>query len=342
MVDVSIIMPVYNSEKYLEDAIESILAQTYLNFELILVDDGSTDNSAQICNQYMNKDKRVKVIHQKNMGISGARNTGLSNSIGEYIVFADNDDRFLPTLLEDNIKLIKEENADVVKFSVRYLKIDDTFTTEEVYKYHLSDGVYDKGYLISNYDALRRRGVFTFVWNMIVKKSLIQKNNIIFDERIKFGGEDNKFNYELFKNVNKLVCNSKAYYIHYRRVSHSTVVKFNINKAESSILIVDAEKSIVDSLGIDKSIWYKYLVEYISFIVNIIFDNRNTMSFRERVNYLEEVKRLNQFNIDINTKEILRIECSTKYNITTLLMLQGKYRLLDYLLRSYKKIRRQQ
>ena len=92
MPEISIIVPVYNTEKYLHRCIDSILAQTFTDFELILVDDGSSDNSPKICDEYAEKDKRVRVIHQENGGVSRARNIGIDNSCGTYLMFCDSDD----------------------------------------------------------------------------------------------------------------------------------------------------------------------------------------------------------------------------------------------------------
>ena len=91
MIKISVIVPVYNVEKYLPRCIDSILNQTFTDFELILVDDGSTDNSGQICDTYAEKDSRVKVVHKKNGGVSKARNVGLDNVLGKYITFCDSD-----------------------------------------------------------------------------------------------------------------------------------------------------------------------------------------------------------------------------------------------------------
>ena len=115
MSKISIIVPVYNSEKYLGRCIESILGQTFDNFELILVDDGSTDNSLQICSLYAEKDSRIKVIHKKNGGTSDARNTGLAAATGNYITFMDNDDYALTTWLEKMYLATDNEKYDIVK-----------------------------------------------------------------------------------------------------------------------------------------------------------------------------------------------------------------------------------
>jgi glycosyltransferase involved in cell wall biosynthesis len=109
-------MPVYNSERFLEDAVESVLNQTFKDFELILIDDGSSDGSVAICDRFAQKDDRVVVIHQSNTGICGARNKGLQLARGEYIAFSDHDDKLVPNLLEDNINLAVKYDADVVKF----------------------------------------------------------------------------------------------------------------------------------------------------------------------------------------------------------------------------------
>ena len=100
MAEVSIIVPVYQVEKYIRQCIDSILAQTFTDFELILVDDGSKDNSGKICDEYAEKDKRIRVIHKENDGLSGARNKGLDNASGNYFMFVDGDDYISPNMAE--------------------------------------------------------------------------------------------------------------------------------------------------------------------------------------------------------------------------------------------------
>ena len=122
---ISVIVPVYGVEKYLHRCIESILCQTYSNFELILVDDGSPDNCPKICDEYARKDSRIKVIHKKNGGQSSARNAGLDICRGEYIYFCDSDDWIESNLLERALKKIKDEKADMVRFQC-FTHFEDT------------------------------------------------------------------------------------------------------------------------------------------------------------------------------------------------------------------------
>lgn len=118
---ISIIIPVYNSEKYIGECIQSVLNQTYDNFELIIVDDGSTDNSYKICQEYSEKDCRIKLVKKKNGGVSSARYEGLKTAQGEYITFLDNDDIWLPDFLEYTIEIMDNETDIVVISSANIL-----------------------------------------------------------------------------------------------------------------------------------------------------------------------------------------------------------------------------
>ena len=110
---VSVIVPIYKVEKYLGKCVDSIINQTYKNLEIILVDDGSPDNSGKICDEYAKKDNRIKVIHKENGGLSSARNAGLDVATGEFIAFVDSDDRIHLDFVEKLYRAIKEENADI-------------------------------------------------------------------------------------------------------------------------------------------------------------------------------------------------------------------------------------
>ena len=120
MTEVSIIVPVYNVEKYLENCIQSILNQTFKNFELILVDDGSTDNSGKICDIYEKKDSRIKVIHKDNGGLSSARNAGIDIAGSKYIGFVDSDDSIHPKMYEVLYNLIEKYKSDISCCNYKY------------------------------------------------------------------------------------------------------------------------------------------------------------------------------------------------------------------------------
>ena len=120
MAEISIIVPVYNVENYLENCIESILNQTFKDFELILVDDGSTDNSGKICDIYKKKDSRIKVIHKNNGGLSSARNTGLDIACGKYVGFVDSDDSIHPKMYEVLYNLIEKYKSDISCCNYKY------------------------------------------------------------------------------------------------------------------------------------------------------------------------------------------------------------------------------
>ena len=131
---ISIIVPVYNSEKYLDACIDSILSQSFRDFELILVDDGSKDSSAQICDEYASQDTRVRVIHKANGGVSAARNDGLDIAKGEYITFIDSDDWVEREYLET---LSNYRDYDIVFFSPRVI-YEDGYTSD--FKFEAKEG----------------------------------------------------------------------------------------------------------------------------------------------------------------------------------------------------------
>lgn len=130
---VSVILPVYNVSRYLGTCLDSLLAQTYENFEAILVDDGSTDESLEICQRYAEKDSRFRVIHQENKGLASARNTGLRNYKGEYFYFIDSDDCIHPQLLEIVVAIAENEKANIVQINLKDVPADyKDFAREEL------------------------------------------------------------------------------------------------------------------------------------------------------------------------------------------------------------------
>ena len=140
---VSIIVPVYNVEKYLDECVKSILAQTYTDIEIVLVDDGSKDTSGAMCDEYKKQDERIVVVHKENGGLSSARNAGMENASGSYYIFVDSDDTISSNMVEEMVKKAKEHDAKIVS----------SLISEEQDK--LGKGNTDKVTILNTHDALK-------------------------------------------------------------------------------------------------------------------------------------------------------------------------------------------
>lgn len=216
---VSVIIPVYNDEKYLKQCVESVLTQTYTNLEIILVDDGSTDHTPEICEEYREKYDQIRVLHKKNGGVGSSRNAGLALATGEYILFIDNDDWLEKHHIEELYKLAKENNADIAagNFNIFY---EDTST----FSYWLNDDTYfKKVYSIKEWFSLQYRTdfynmsvVFTVPWDKLYKRSLFK--NIVYPEDAPV--EDDLTTWKVYLLANKIAYENKAIYTH-RKIKSS-------------------------------------------------------------------------------------------------------------------------
>lgn len=197
MPEVSIIVPIYNVEKYLRRCIDSILNQTFEDFELILIDDGSTDDSASICEEYVIKDKRVKYIYQDNRGVSEARNKGIESCCGKYIQFIDSDDYVDRDFIEILIKKIKKDKSDIA-----FIGFYNEYDNGEVY----NKKVYDNSLMTDKVKKyclkLYEKDLFGYTWCKIFKSSIVKNNNIKFNKDIYYC-EDELFTCEYCKYIKK-------------------------------------------------------------------------------------------------------------------------------------------
>ena len=193
MPKISIIVPIYNVEKYLPRCIDSILAQTFTDFELILVDDGSPDNCPQICDEYAKKDNRIKVIHKENGGVSSARNIGLDISNGKYLSFVDPDDIINTKYLDLLYNSI--DDADFVY--CEFIRFTDKCNFNELLNSEFD--VYTKENV---YNCIYFWSAINPIWNKLIKKETI--GNLRFDNSLK-NAEDTLFNFELLKRSHKVI-----------------------------------------------------------------------------------------------------------------------------------------
>lgn len=221
--EVSIIVPVYNGENYIDACLKCALKQTYENIEIIAVNDGSKDRSGEILDEYAKKDSRLKVIHQENKGLSGARNTGIHAASGKYVIFFDVDDTFEETVIEDNIKLAQKHQADVVMFCFWYYDVDTKQLKPNAMErlFVGTNKEYFENYLIQTMET----EVFNAPWNKMIRKDLLDSNQLYFDPKYPIY-EDIIFASKLLGVAEKLVVNNKMYYKYFVRSSGSLITRF--------------------------------------------------------------------------------------------------------------------
>jgi glycosyltransferase involved in cell wall biosynthesis len=218
---ISIIVPVYKTEQYLPRCIESILSQTVAHFELVLIDDGSPDNSGNICDEYATKDDRIIVFHQKNSGVSIARNNGIKEATGEYLCFVDSDDWLIESYLEDFfINLIYDADFYIQGYT-NYYERNKTYNK----KGFLSDKNYTSKFIRESYIYAEFNKLANSACFKLFKRDFVQKYNIEFDRTISYG-EDHLFvlNYMLY--IDNMCVSRKHGYNYIHRVDESLTNKY--------------------------------------------------------------------------------------------------------------------
>ena len=221
---ISVIVPVYNVEKYIDDCVNSIVEQHYKNLEIILVDDGSTDSSGKKCDYWMTADRRITVIHQENGGLSDARNTGLSYANGEYIGFVDSDDIIHPAMYEKLYTAMQETKSEIAGCEIFCDEAPDIEALER----HSKPG--KKEY--TSEEALRKiidnADVYVTVWNKLYPKNLIE------DIRFERGKihEDEYWSYQIIAKAEKIVMLSSCYYGYRRRNNSIMAQKYSLKNLD--------------------------------------------------------------------------------------------------------------
>lgn len=229
---VSIIIPVYNSEKYLEACLQSVLAQTYRNIEILLIDDGSTDRSGVICDAYAVKDTRIHVLHNQNHGVSHSRNCGIKCSKGEFLVFIDSDDSVSETYVEGMVSAAS-------RYDLVISKITDTFTYEGGKKIKREiNGLVNNEF---SQNAYVLRAYLRIIGAKLYRAEIIRKHKIYFNENISYA-EDQIFNYQYYLYVQSFVYVNKGCYYYFHRKNNSLSQK-GIRSND-----LDSTKKVIESL----------------------------------------------------------------------------------------------
>lgn len=264
---VSVIIPVYNTEAYLPRCLDSLLAQTYTDFEIICVDDGSTDNSGRICDEYARKDSRIRVVHIPNGGVSNARNTGLELARGEYILFVDSDDWVEPKHVELLLPLAGE---DLV-----YCGVNTVIKGQKADTSSFQTQWYTKSQWESNFGLFWREFALLAIWRGCYKRKIICNNGLLFDRKMTIG-EDEHFNLRYFGCCQSVRFSNACTY-NYEVGDHSSAMhRYHPNRAEDCIKICQAIEDISQKTEYASRwyYWHSALAHYEKWKKNIQTDRQ--------------------------------------------------------------------
>lgn len=307
---VSIIVPVYNVEKYIHKCIDSIINQTYTNLEIILVDDGSPDNCGKICDEYAKKDKRIKVIHKENGGVSSARNIGIKLSKGQWISFIDSDDWIENRYFEIMIKQAKKQYVDIVLCTYNRVSKNNVEKINIIKKDKLFNA---REYLIN---SLNPQTGFGFCHMKLIKKECIK--DIRFNSNLVVG-EDALFNIQLSNNISKAFFIKETLY-NYRNNSNSAVKRYDKNYVNKYLESMKTCKNYITSLYTDKEImqsYYNYVVFHVMLIaVNYCYNLHNPVNNKKKL--LKEICNNEVFKEAIRKSNYKNISLTRQITLFTL------------------------
>lgn len=307
---VSIIVPIYNAEKYLEECIESVTKQTYKDLQIILVNDGSKDKSWELCKKLKNSDSRIVIATQSNAGVSVARNKGLDLADGKWIMFVDPDDVLSKTIVEDLLTQVSAE-IDIIAcgcygFDGSYRKKDSFFKGNRIFKANKDDlylQLMDASHGQGN-DFVTAIGV---PWGKIYRHNFIKKYNLRFDPKLR-RMQDNIFNMYAFYYAREIFYLDKPLYFY--RLDHITDYNKRHQKDMLKIFkpVVDARTTAISTLGLNKDpqIYKFYLQETAGFFFGIV--NSLILTNKRFEKEVKQLKNNTNFNILFKNQNIKKIK----------------------------------
>jgi len=287
----SVLIPVYNVEKYIAECVESVIQQSYSNFEIILVNDGSTDSSGELCEEFAKKDKRIKVYHKKNEGLMMTRRYGIQKASGDYILFLDSDDYWDKALLKIVYSAINKHHCDLVIYNY-YRNNGNTFTKNKAVFLH--ESVFDS----TNKLALITEGVcrnhLNSMWIKAVKRTLIMEDKTPYEnyQSVIVSSED------IFQSIPLFFLAEKIVYldiplVFYRLIPTSITATYNQKKFEVVQTIFNRKMEYIKTYGVDE----EYLISEIKrtalwTIVHLLFKNVASAKIdkREKIKVLRSLR----------------------------------------------------
>lgn len=293
---ISIIVPIYKVEKYLDRCIRSIVEQSYQNLEIILVDDGSTDNCPAICDAWAEKDNRIKVVHKENGGLSDARNAGLAVATGEFISFIDSDDYVAPEFICVLYEALINTGAEIVECATDYMDEDD-----HILRHRPAANTRQMGRI----EALRRLvledGVYQTVWNKLYRRDVIAE--ILF-EKGKYN-EDEFWTYLIFDHIETLAVVQQPLYYYLQRGSSIIGTGYNIRRldgVEARFLRMQYLQKYEELACLTRQQFAFDCLWHLQCVLRHLKDTQQMKAKRDILVMLERTARVSQKKLKLNLK----------------------------------------
>ncbi len=326
-INISVIIPVYNVEKYLEKCLDSVLQQDYEDYEIVVVNDGSTDSCGQILEEYAKKYSKIHLVTQENKGLGGARNTGIDNSKGKYLLFLDSDDSIKPGTLATLYKEASENPVDIVWFGMDYINEDMTvISTRKANEDGCRIVTQDECPLLYANDS--------YAWNKLYKRELFTENNIRFPERAWY--EDLKTLPKLVLHADKILLSDKVLFNYLQRADSI----MHVPNADRNIEMIDTVQDVLDYYK-EQNAFEKYYesLEYMTVLHVLVFCTLRVASINPKHPLLKKLYDFTKTNFPNfkNNKEV-KSKFTLRHKIIYTFSKRRMYRML-YLLNKLNNLR---
>lgn len=313
----SIILPVYNVESYLQECVESILNQTFVDYEIILVDDGSTDESPNLCDKLAKKNECIRVIHKKNGGLSDARNCGTRVALGKYIVYIDSDDFLIKDNFLEKLAEAAKYNSDLIFY--KYQKYFDATQKFEDCRYTYSSAINGESYSDKISALVKSDAFYGMAWIKAIRKEIIDNNGIEFE--VGLLGEDMEWNYHIIFNSTSISFIDEAF-IAYRQREGSITSSHKLKNLTDFIYVLEKWSKIITKDVIDEKLkiaLYGSLAKYYSNLL-VVYSRIVDPKKKEYKTRIKQLDWLLKYSMSRRPKIIAKIYRILDFNITILVL----------------------
>lgn len=315
----SIIIPVYNVEKYLNQCVDSILRQTFHDYELILVDDGSPDNSGAICDEYARKDARIKVIHKENGGLSDARNYGTREASGEYIVYIDSDDYLSEESFLQEIRDVATNDSDLILYKYKKYYEDSGKFSEVGFNFPAQEELKDKdtGYVLKR--LVETDSFYCAAWMKAIRRSVLVDNVIEFKKGIL--SEDQEWYYHVVLCAKRFSVINKPFIV-YRQRSGSITSTTGSKNMKDNIQLIEFWGNTIQSMDMDECKKFALMSSLGKLYANLLiaFTSLNANDKRKYKGDLKKLSWLMKYDLNPRTKKLKNIFRILGFNGTVCLL----------------------